>query len=64
MNPFVWVLVDFEGNPESMLPDSEEMTLDRALDAFTLRAGLMRTERLAELGYRVLRCKLTEVGPA
>lgn len=63
MNPFAWVLVDFDGNPEGVLPDSQGMTLNRALETFTLRAGFLRTEQIAERGYRVLRCRLVEVGP-
>lgn len=63
MNPFVWVLVDYLGYPRDVLPDSDGETLESAWTFFSGTSN-DRKASLQHDGYRVLRCKLTEVGPA
>lgn len=63
MNPFAWVLFDSCGNARDI---AAENVVDSLESAWTFFCGedAGRLHKLHADGYRVLRCKLVEVGPA
>ena len=64
MNPFVWVLVNWKGDAEEIISDRGDVSLDQAWTAFCNMHGRGSRDCMQDDGYRVLRCKLVEVGPA
>ncbi len=70
MNPFAWVLIDPNGDAYDVLPHTEGRgrvdvrTLEDAWRIFRERLDFQSIDEMRELGYRVLRVRLFEVGPA
>lgn len=63
MKEFAWVLIDPEGDVYDAMPDNMPADLSDAWRIFDERLDFQSVAEMQEIGYRVLRVKMTEVGP-